>query len=324
MSPKDAVRDALQSHDSAATVGRELHAVPPHAVYEVTFDGRRAVCKVARGPTADPAKEAAVLRYVAAETPVPVPRVLASGDDHFVTEWCDDVPADPPLTEARVLAMGRGLAALHRSAAEDFRATGRVRAGPEGVTHSNDDRWSETLCEVLSDRASYLDAVGYGDVAREVRSVVRENAERLDAVEDSTLLHGNYLPDHVGVAGSEVTRVIDFEHALVGPGEWDYLRTVVPVFGIDPTPTDGVSPAAFRNAYESIRPLPRGFERRRPLYHLVNAASYLRALHVQRSHLDAHVGGVEPADPLDAEAVARRAYDLCTFVRDALDDREGG
>ncbi|RDI72039.1 phosphotransferase [Halopelagius longus] len=324
MAPEDAVRDALESHDATAAVERELHVVPPHAVYEATFGGRRAVCKVARGPTADPATEAAVLRYVAAETPVPVPRVLASGDDHFVAEWCDDVPADPSLTEARVRAMGRGLAALHRSAAEDFRATGRVRVGPDGLTHSNDEAWSETLCELVSDRASYLDAVGYGDLAREIRAVVRENADRLDAVGETTLLHGNYLPDHVGVAAGGVARVIDFEHALVGPGEWDYLRTVVPVFGVDPTPTAGVSPAAFRDAYESVRPLPEGFERRRPLYHLANAASYLRALHVQRSHLDVRVGGVEPEDPLDVESVARRAYDLCTSVRDALDDRRDG
>ncbi|SFG64241.1 Fructosamine-3-kinase [Halopelagius inordinatus] len=323
MAPEDAVRDALGSHDDA-TVERELHAVPPHAVYEVTFGGRRAVCKVARGPTADPAKEAAVLRYVGSETPVSVPRVLASGDDYVVTEWCDDVPEDPTLTEARVRAMGRGLATLHRSAASDFRASGRVRAGPEGMTQTRDEGWSETLRRVLEDRASYLDTVGYGDVAREILSVVRENGERLDAVRETTLLHGNYLPDHVGVAEGSVTRVIDFEHALVGPGEWDYLRTVVPVFGIDPTPTDGVSPAAFRDAYESVRPFPDGFDRRRPLYHLVNAASYLRALHVQRSRLDAHAGGVEPANPLGVEAVARRAYDLCASVRDALDDRRDG
>lgn len=314
------VYDALTTHTHDYQVRQQLHAVPPHAVYEVKFDGVRSVCKIAQGPGADPPTEARVIAYVGEHTSLPVPRILAIGDDHFVAEWCEEISEDPTVDEARLRAMGSALATLHTDAAEDFDTTGRLRTEGGDLAYDCDRRWSDTLCAFFVDCRDYLDAVGYEDVAEDAVKFVRNHRSLFDAVEGVTLTHGNFLPDHVGVHrgsdGVSVSCVIDFEHALVAPGEWDYVRTVLPLFR---SRANEGAQRAFREAYESVRPLDPGFDRRREAYVAFNTVSYLKALHVQRTNLDAANGGVSPEDPLPTEEAARRARRLRTYVRTSLD-----
>ncbi|MEF8858204.1 MAG: hypothetical protein V5A38_04680, partial [Halolamina sp.] len=105
---------------------------------------------------------------------------------------------------------------------------------------------------------------------------------------------------HVGTVQGELTAVIDFEHALAASPEWDYLRTVLPVFG--PNASHGVPERVFRDGYESVRPLPGGFDERRKAYIALNGVSYLRSLHLQRGDLD------------DRQAVARRMHSLANSL----------
>lgn len=298
--------EALASHAVEYAVRRELHDVRPHRVYEIEFAGERAVCKVARGPEADPACEARVLQYVAETTSIPVPEVLAVGPDHFVVEWRDAVPDDPALTEPRAAATGRGLATLHAEATPAFDRTGLLVADGGGLRVDEDERWSDTLSALLEDRREFLSGVGYDDVAAETLAFVREHRDLFDAVDDATLLHGNFLPDHVGVDDGEVACAIDFEHALVGPAEFDYVRTALPLFD-GPDAADETVRRRFREGYESVRPLPSGFERRRRAHELVNFVSYLKALHLQRGDRDS------------TASVARRARGMSEHARATLD-----
>ena len=124
------VHTALASWFDRYEIRRQLHDVPPHAVYEVTVDGRRAVCKVARGETADVGAEAAAMDHVDRHTDIPVPSVLAAREDAFVATWLDaladdDVDRDDP-TDAR--ALGRGLARLHAATADAYSTAAFVMA----------------------------------------------------------------------------------------------------------------------------------------------------------------------------------------------------
>jgi len=296
----DSIHDALASHDDYA-VGPELHAVPPHLVHEVRFRGRRAVCKVATGPPADPVTEGRVTEFVARETTVPVPEVLAVGrhPDHYVAAWVDGLPDENPVfDESTARAMGRGLATLHAETEERFDATGHLRGwtdrevaggGESGATTALSldarDAWSETLLDRIEARRRYLAGVGYDDVAERVAGFVRDHRGLFDAAEGAALLHGTYLPEHVATSDGRVDVVVDFEHALVGPPEYDYLRTAIPVFAGSGTEHD-VPESVFQEAYESVRPLPTGFEARRDAHVLVQTVSYLRALFVQDRHDD--------------------------------------
>jgi fructosamine-3-kinase len=296
------IHDALASHDDYA-VGPELHAVPPHLVHEVRFRGRRAVCKVATGPLADPVTEARATEFVGRETTVPVPEVLAVGrdPDHYVAAWVDDLPGeDRAFDEPTARAMGRGLATLHAETEGRFDATGHLRGwtdcevveGEEieavdvdALSLDARDTWSDTLLDRIEARKGYLADVEYGDVAERVAAFVRDRRALFDAAEGTALLHGTYLPEHVATSDGRVDCVVDFEHALVGPPEYDYLRTAIPVFA-NRGEEHGVPEPVFREAYESVRSLPRGFEARREAHALVQTVSYLRALFVQDRHED--------------------------------------
>ena len=74
----------LDAQFSTHSVGRRLHAVPPHEVYEVCVDGRRGVCKRNTGRTGNAAVEGHVLSFVGERTSVEVPETLCVGDDHYV------------------------------------------------------------------------------------------------------------------------------------------------------------------------------------------------------------------------------------------------
>lgn len=304
------IDDALDAYDAEPV--RELHRIRPHVTHEIRFRGERAVCKLTTHPLGTAELEGRLLQYVARTTTIPVPEVLAVGDGHFVASWCPALPDVPPERDAqRLQALGRGLATLHAESADSFEQTGLLRAEAEGFEVTANARWSDTLLDLLRRREHFLDTVGYGRLAREAMTVVRANRPVLDAVDDPVLVHGNYFAEHVATAADgDVQAVIDFEHALVGSPEWDYCRTVAPLFGQNAD--HGVPEQRFREAYESVRPLPAGFDERRSLYELVNGVSYLRSLHLQRGDRD------------DPHAVARRARGFAAWLTETLAALDGG
>ena len=306
------VHDALASHPVETTVHRRLHDVRPHEVFEVTYDGQRAVCKVAQHRIGDPELEGRILEFVDAETPVPAPPILAVGPDHFVAGWCTGLPDDPTVDEVRSQTMGATLARLHESASEHFDAPGHLAVENDALAVDADARWSDTLRALLEDRGRFLEPRGYGDLATEVFDLVEAFPEAFDDVGAPTLLHGNALPDHVGIDRStdpaQVTRVIDFEHALVGPPVFDLLRTIGPTFGPPGATHDPDGREAFFEGYASVRSLPENLDETLRQLSVVNGVAYLRALHLQRGDRD------EP------QALARRAQGLATVVEETASE----
>lgn len=314
----ETVHDALASHPVETAVRRRLHDVRPHEVHEVEFDGQRAICKVKRHPTGEPALEARLLEFVGRETSVPVPEVLTVGENHFVAAWCPDLPDEPTVDRARLRAMGTCLARLHADAADHFDGPGRLvldegrtaaEDGPE-LPVEGDDRWSDTLCAFLEDRRQFLAPRGYGDLAEEVRAFVEEFRWAYDGVGEPTLLHGNVLPEHVGIErtgdGATVSRLIDFEHALVGPPAFDLLRSLGPLFGPPSHGATSADRAAFLDGYRSVRPLPQDLDAHLRRHEVVNAVSYVRSLHLQRGDRDSR------------HSVARRARGLERHTRERM------
>lgn len=223
-----------------------------------------------------------MIERVGRETSVPVPELLAVGEEFFVAEWRDELPGETAVDAERARVVGAGLATLHAETAGWFETTGFPRVEHGTLTVDARDSWPETVCALLADRRDYLADFGYEDVAAEALAFVRERPGLLDGAGDPVLCHGNYLPEHVATADGEVACVIDWEHALVAPGEYDYWRTAIPLrSSVEPSERESVL-GAFREGYESVRALPAGFDRRAEVYRLVNAVSYLKALHLQR------------------------------------------
>lgn len=280
------VRATLRAHAEDVRLVQLLHDVPPHCVYEVTVDGRRAVCKVATGSQAHLEREAHVLRHVGRQTSLPVPEVLAAGEGYFVAEWLETVP-DPdesPADAAWARSAGAGLATLHAETA--FGAPGVLRASDGGLAVDACRTTAEALAAYLDDLRPGVVGTGYVDVVDDVVAFLEANRGAFEAhggAGEPVLCHGNWLREHVGVDGDDVTAVIDFERALVTPAEHDYWRAALPLF-YGGSESDDAAREAFRAGYESVRPLPPGFEQRRDLHWLVITASFVESLFVQDEH----------------------------------------
>ncbi|WP_267641527.1 phosphotransferase family protein [Haloarchaeobius amylolyticus] len=304
------IESALAQHFDQFHVGDRLHEVPPHQTDAVTVDGQRAVCKLATGPQGDPETEARVYEFVAEATTVPVPEILAVGADHFVAAWHEDASPGPDCDVEKARTMGAGLATLHAETAGHFERPGHPRATADGLEVDAYATWGGTLRRHLESIREYLadheDACQHVDVADAAIAFLREHPDALSGCGEPVLCHGNYLPDHVATRDGEVTCVVDFEHALVGPGEYDLWRTALPLLSHE----DDQLFAAFREGYESVRALPPGVDDRRRCYEVLISVSYLQALYLQNQH--------------DAETTSERATWLREFVLDGLDDLTGG
>jgi Ser/Thr protein kinase RdoA (MazF antagonist) len=327
------VHDALDTWFAQHEIARQLHDVPPHAVYEVTVDGHRAVCKVARGETADVGAEAAAMAHTDRHTDLPVPRVLAAREDAFVATWLDGLDGEvDPDDPADARALGRGLARLHAATADAFPRPGFPELGPawdpdgrladrgptsdrdEAAVLTVDDRtdWHTVAREFLGEIRESLATIGWADPADEVLALLDDYPDLFEGAGTPVLCHGNLFPEHAaldrGGARPELAALIDFEHALVAPAEYDVWRTAIPLFHEPGSGATDTLPA-FRAGYESVRDLPPGVERRREAWWLVIFVTFLLALDVQNS-------GIGPDERERAEGTADLIDDFAGAVRD--------
>jgi Ser/Thr protein kinase RdoA (MazF antagonist) len=304
------IHDLLAPHFDHVSVGDRLHAVPPHVVHAVTVDGRRAVCKLAVGPESVLGREAAAQAHGARATDLPVPEVLAAGEAFYVAEWLEGVPApggDHDIA-SWAHAAGAGLARLHEGT--PMPAHGPLRGGENGVDVDARDTAAAALAGYLEDLRPGVAGTGYADVLDDAAAFLRDHPDALAGAGDPVLCHGNWLPDHVGVNEDEVTAVIDFERAVAAPAEHDYWRAAIPLFaGPD---ADEDARAAFRAGYESVRPLPEGFEARADVHRLAIVASFVESLFVQDQH-----------DPGAAERKAASLREAVDDLLATLRDRSG-
>ena len=317
----EAVERFLRTHADEFAVGQQLHDVPPHLVYEVTFEGQRAVCKVSTEPRGHAGVEGRVQRYVDRETAVPTPKVLTVGADGYVAGYDEDAPReadyeDRELTGAWLRAAGRTLARLHGEVTFDRPGLLAVDGDPADPTAGlcvdspPDATWADALDSLLAVYGNKVRGTGFEATVAEARSFVDEHAAEFDAHGEAALLHGWFTPEHAEVRDGETRCVVDFEHALVGSPAWDYWRTAVPLFLGDGWEKPDDAEAAFRSAYESVRPLPTDLDTCQEAYVGLVSVSYLDSLHTQT--------GIDEETEERAEWIASTASEQFDAARNAF------
>jgi fructosamine-3-kinase len=256
------VRQAL-----AAALGEEVVALARIAggdlndAYRATLaGGRRVFVKTAADAVPGAyAAEAAGLRWLAEARALPVPEVLAVDERFLALGW---VEGGGQLDEA---ALGRGLAALHRSGADAPGAlppgvVGTLRLGPLDLPNEPADTWPAfyaanrllPLASMAGDRGA-LDAAG----VRAVEAVAARVGDLAGPDEPVARLHGDLWSGNVH-AGT------DGRPWLIDPAAYGGHREVdlamLHLFG-SPGP-------AFRHAYAEVWPLAEGAAERVALYQL--------------------------------------------------------
>ena len=317
----DAIESVVDGRAGDLEVLGRLHDVPPHEVYEVSVDGRRAVCKISVESRGSAGVEGRVCRYVGRETAIPVPEVLDVGENWFLMAYRDDAPQEPADDERRLeptwlRTAGRTLARLHAEARFDRPGLFATAGDPTDaeselrVDAPADATWPDALDDLLglyeSTVADRTTDKAYARAIADAREFLAAHAARFVNVDDRpSLLHGWFTPEHVGVADGEPTCVIDFEHALVGSPAWDYWRLAVVLFQSSNWEAPDDAESQFRRSYESVRPLPDGFEERADAYRAFVAASHLDSLVTQRG--------------IDDETRELATF-LTEYIQDRLDD----
>lgn len=199
-------------------------------------------------------------------------------------------------------AARRGLASLHGETAPLLDTYGPVRP-EDGVGSGSHDEWHAAAVAHVRDRRPVLVRYGHGVVAGTGLEYLDGHPDAFVGAGGPGCCHGWATPEHVSVVDGGVACMVDFEHAIAAPGEDDVWRAVVPAFGS----AESDARTAFREGYESVRPLPDGFERRRPYDALLNTVYYFESRHVQDQH-----------EPTEAAAMADR---LRTRVTESVDRR---
>jgi len=258
-------------------------------------DGGRAFCKVAvDGDGTRIAREFAVLRYVAAERPIPVPDVLA-GDPDATVPYLVTAPAPgrelldlwdelgeredgETEREASLRRVGATLATLH---AERFETHGEVVGSDADDGLALDPApWPDVLLETIERTREIGTSERLADHYDAVIDCVEANRDRLrDA--PAALLHGDVAMPNLFVADAGAGRdretaagdaiaPIDWELAHVGDPARDLVRAEDQLLnGFDERGPERYA-AALRAGYvERAGGLPGGFAARRPIYDVV-------------------------------------------------------
>ncbi|UPW01529.1 phosphotransferase [Halorussus gelatinilyticus] len=309
------MRDALATHADDFAVRDELLTTDNHVVHEVEFEGQRAVCKLARGDATGLHRDALVLRRLADTDAVPVPRLLARGDDYYVSSFAPggayDGDAPRELRKRRLRDAGATLARVHGTAALQFETYGELRpAGdrliPDRLELDAAESWPDLFVGWVADWRDDLAGTRYADLGDEVLAFVRDHREAFADAGDPVLVHSDYEDDNLHFAGDGVSSVLDWEVARSAPGEFDLARAELGWFEKPVSPeNDGDLRSALLAGYESARGLPDGFDARRATY---RAALTLKPFR--------RVGDIGDRADVPADELAAT---MESFVRDRLD-----
>jgi len=282
VSPGDVERVLADAFPGTAV--RELSALggegrnPAFAVR--TGDGERFVLKCAsdEAGVADLRRELSVANYVRRETDVPAVEPVAHSVDgsagalpYVVTRFAagrtleETLASLPGYAHPQVFSnVGSMLATLH--AQTSFDAPGEITpTGPASFDVDAAASWPELFAGRLADTVESLRGTRFEAVAEGVWSYVVDRLRTLDTGDPSALLHGDVGEGNVTYDGAAVSRVLDWERALVGHPEFDLCRAEVRYFLNDWGRPSRLQ-ATLYAGYREVRDLPSGFDARRRCY----------------------------------------------------------
>lgn len=227
-------------------------------------DGRTVFAKtMAAPPQGIFAAEAASLRWLGAADAVPVPEVLAEGDDGIVLEWVEPGPSSRPAAER----LGAGLAALHVAGADGFGASWPAYLGPLRLDNEPAPTFAEFYAyrRLLPCLRIAVDRGGMTDTdAHLVEQVASRCADLAGPAEPPARIHGDLWSGNLHWAADGVCRLID-PAAYGGHRETDLA--MLALFG---APYLDTVLAAYADAAIDLgRPLPADWRARIPLHQLL-------------------------------------------------------
>lgn len=235
-------------------------------VYRVDLaDGRRVVAKIGAGDSGL-ACEGTMLRYLAANSGLPLPEVLHADDRLLLLSW---IEADGGLTEGPQIHAAELLADLHGKTATRFGFDIETRIGGLRQPNPWTDRWRDFFAE---HRLVFMagEARKAGQLPAPLADRVEKLAGRVDhwlvEPEKPSLIHGDMWGGNVLCRGDRVAAFLDPAVYYADREIELAFSTLFNTYG-DP----------FFDRYQELRPIEPGFfEERRDLYNLYPLLVHVR------------------------------------------------
>ncbi|SFG02013.1 Fructosamine-3-kinase [Halopelagius inordinatus] len=265
--PPEEIRSRVEPlFDAPVTDLTELDGGFVGTVYRLSVAGRDpVVAKVGATPLT---VEAEMLRYLAAESSLPVPEVFHAEDDLLVMAYVegDDDPTFGPELQR---AVADHLAALHDVTAEAFGFPRDTLSGP----YRQPNPWTDSWVEFYRDhrlRHCADEAVAEGSLPASYRRRIEAFAEEIDAVLSEpaapALVHGDVWEANLVVSGDDVRAFLD-PALYYGHPEVELAYVAGTEAFEDP----------FFDRYRERRGIDAGFfEKRRPAYRLYPVLEHVR------------------------------------------------
>lgn len=230
------------------------------AAFRLHAGGRDLFCKARLdAPAGFFAAEAAGLRWLAASDTLTVPDVLLVHQNGLVLPWIDVGPPTPASDEA----LGRGLAALHRSLEGDYarRHLDDVFLArlPQDNAPVSGGEWPTFYRERRLLPVTRAAAADLGpDLVHRIEGVAASLEDRLGDPEPPARLHGDLWGGNHLITTDGTPVLID---PAAGPGHREVDLAMMRLFG-------GFSERVFAS-YAEAWPLQAGWRERVPLYQLL-------------------------------------------------------
>lgn len=246
---------------------QSLHGGSISRVYGVKLaDRRQAAVKVADNPETDLSIEGAMLDYLRAHAPIPVPRVLYCTPSLLVMEYVD---GDSRLGTMEQRHAAELVAALHSVTAPRFGFDQDTVIAQIRQPNPQTDRWVDFFRD---QRLMYMAHLAYesGELSASVLSRIEKLATRLDSLLTEpvapALLHGDLWTTNILARGGQIVGFID---PAIYYGHPEIELAFSTLFGTFSTP--------FFKEYHTLNPIEPGFfEERRDLYNLYPLLVHVR------------------------------------------------
>lgn len=256
--------------DESATVVERVDEGLLNETYRVDYGDSTYVLQIAP----DDEEAAANLRVGANcyrlldDTDVPAPKVVPGtpgtheGRTYVVVEALPGETGKLDVSPERTRNAGRQLAEIHRATSFDEPGWLRFDDGPSVVEFDEGgfDAWRRR--KVL-DNARYLRDGGMERVGRDVERLFDEGVWLSPADSRAVLCHNDFSPDNVLFSGSEVTGVIDFDHAYAAQPFRDVAKAANGFWMHDPG-ADWDVRETFYDGYRAVRELGEEFAAAEP------------------------------------------------------------
>jgi Ser/Thr protein kinase RdoA (MazF antagonist) len=240
-----------------------------HEVARVTFADRDpVVVKYTTDGAARLRRDRATLRYVARETSVPVPAVLALGENppSVVLESLSG-ETTPQLRDFEAAGAtdylrtaGRLLGTLHDEAT--FDSPGRIEGTADGtLQHDPADSWPALYQELKEKTAGELTGTRFEDVAAGALDTLPVVTDDF-TVDRPVLAHCDFGPNNVFRDSGDVMGIIDWEWCLAADPSYDLLRAE----RLFKREADDGTRDALLAGYRNVRPVPDEYEQRAEIY----------------------------------------------------------